>query len=556
MPGEHHDARISDLTGGAPGESLAQRFKLFRFGEVDWTALIAAVTAAFGIISGYCLYVLWWEHDEKGESGWTFAVAFAVAAGMSFIFEALRTTIEGSPHRWTRSRVVSTVVMLAAFELFIIATHGAAEMDRCKFVGVAGFIFGERFAPNMSAGENVLALGLLWIAVALTIAYSLRRFILKWPYSNSGTYPKGPLPRFLSAAGPDMWRGSMAGLRAGVIWGPLMAVAYVFVLRAIGLAQDLHANPDHNPIAGDNPVWRHLPRFLEPFIGVPLTVVLWFTRSFGPWGLVLGIILASLGARAITSKEKRDIAVLVPTAAVLLVLIAPILTEPGAMHDFGSLAILSAVIWGLPAMLLGGLSPLLRRPAYSPPTWGLVAAAAACVLMVLTLARFLAASASGAERTLLALGTLALLGLALVLFRGSWVEEFWLLVALSIGTILWGTTAVAQKANLFEMQRNAHTLIALPVSFPSKSATDFEEAVNQLRRSVPVNNNYQNHAVQNKNACPEDIAGSAPSTEKETRQTEQAQRLELVMTSSLGFWVTIGMLAIWRLTDPEGNEEG
>jgi hypothetical protein len=34
-------------------------------------------------------------------------------------------------------------------------------------------------------------------------------------------------------------------------------------------------------------------------------------------------------------------------------------------------------------------------------------------------------------------------------------------------------------------------------------------------------------------------------------QLVQAEHLELTMTSSLGFWVTIGLLAIWRLTHPD-----
>jgi hypothetical protein len=38
---------------------------------------------------------------------------------------------------------------------------------------------------------------------------------------------------------------------------------------------------------------------------------------------------------------------------------------------------------------------------------------------------------------------------------------------------------------------------------------------------------------------------------REALQLEQAQHLELTMTSSMGFWVTIGLLAIWRLTERE-----
>ena len=148
---------VNELTGHRTG--VAEGLKTFFFGDEDvWTYVIAGLTATLGILSGYALYVLWWEQEEKGESGWIFALALAAAAVMSFAFEILRGAIEGNEHPWSRSRVIGTVVMLAAFELFIIAAHGAVEMYR-DLAKIAGFIFGEQFADTVGPVGNLVALG-------------------------------------------------------------------------------------------------------------------------------------------------------------------------------------------------------------------------------------------------------------------------------------------------------------------------------------------------------------------------------------------------------------
>jgi hypothetical protein len=141
-----------------------------------YTVLIAAGTAAFGVYSGYSLYVLWWEESLKGESGWTFALALFGPAVMSFSFETLRSAIEGKSEPWSRPRVMGTLVMLATIELFIIAVRGVLEMNGKTFVGIAGFILGEQFADPAGPVADGLALGMLWVVVPWTIAFRLRKY--------------------------------------------------------------------------------------------------------------------------------------------------------------------------------------------------------------------------------------------------------------------------------------------------------------------------------------------------------------------------------------------
>lgn len=451
---------------------MVERLGAWLFGDdgQQMPRLIAVVTAVLGIVSGYALYILWWQQAEHGESGWRFALAFAAAALMSFVFEVLRGAIEGSTHPWSRSRVVSTIVMLAAFELFIIASHTTVELDVDASVGAAGFIFGPEFSETAGPVMSLVLLGLLWVVVALTITSRLRAFIAGWPYAHSPVEPVGSLPQYLAGMAPDLARGAWAGLKAGVIRGALASIGYVLLVRLFFLARAIH---------DDYPAWLHsmasggalhlsgLPFFL---LYGPTMLAGWGARYLGAFGLLLGIVALSLIARSMASEENRDAATLWPAATIVILLAAPILASSDARRDLLSLAFLSAVIWGTPAMLLGLLTPLLRRPAHHPPVWGVVACAAALVMVVVTAARIHAGPTTGLERGILFAATGALVVLAFALFRGAWSEEFWLCVALSIGTIVWGTTSLMQKVNLFTMQARAQSLIAVPIGPASPAA--------------------------------------------------------------------------------------
>ncbi|HLW97158.1 MAG TPA: hypothetical protein VKR82_00820 [Candidatus Acidoferrales bacterium] len=411
------------------------RPKEFFFGAADrhYTAWIAAGTAAFGVFSGYSLYVLWWEDSIKMEPVWVFALALFGAALMSFAFETLRSAIEGKSEPWSRSRVVSTLVMLGTFELFIMAVEGLFDMGPKNFVGIAGFILGEQFADHVSGLVNGLAVGMLWVVVVVTVAFRLRKYVLGWPYPNSDRGQQASLGETLVAMRPDVLRGGKAGFKAGVFWGTVSALVYVFLFRALFLANFIHS--DYNAWA-ESLAPLHLPGGLGTLFYIPVVIAGQCAKYLGVFGLVLGLVAASLAAYRLAPKENRGVAALWPPAAMLALLGSPILADPAARHDLLSLAYLAGVIWGVPAILLGMLTPFLRRPAHNPHVWGLVASGAALVLAVVTVTRFAAANASGLEKAVLIALTAFLFLFAIRLFRGNWSEELWPLVALSIGLII------------------------------------------------------------------------------------------------------------------------
>jgi hypothetical protein len=446
------------------------------FGDEELkTSAIALLTATVGILSGYGLYLLWWEQMEKGESGWTFAWALLAAAVMSLTFEYLRGVIEGSEHPWTFSRVLTTIIMLASFELFIISIHDSAELHLDTFVSVAGYVFGKQFGDFAGPWLNLLALGGLWIWVALIIAFKLREFIIGWPYPRSNPEPGGTLRQYLSHMRPDLWRGARAGLRAGVIWAPLAAVVYVIIVRAYFVASSIHKGeiqPEALLAWGPAHLGTTWPGLL---LYGPALLAGWGAEHFGPIGLVIGIVAATAIASLLVSKENRPLAAVWPTIAVVLLLSAPIFSTRESRLDLLYLLLMSAVIWGVPATLLGLLAPLLRRPASHPPVWGMVASAAATVMALVTVARFYS-GAGWAEGFVLIGATLLLLVLAFLLFSGAWTEELWSCLALSIGMVVWGTTSLMQSVNLLNMQKRAHSLIGVRLA-PTEPPGPLDEAL-------------------------------------------------------------------------------
>jgi hypothetical protein len=448
------------------------------------TRTVAWLTAVMAVVSGYALYILWWEHVETRESGLTFVLGFLAAALMSFVFEFLRDVIEGVSHPWTGSRVLSTVVMLAAFELFIIAAHESAELGSNTFVGVAGFIFGAQFPRSVWSGADLLALAALWLTVALTIVFKLRTFVTRWPYPNSHARPTESLRQYLSAVAPDLRRGAWAGFRAGAIWGPIISIAYVFAFRAYSLGGFIHTNYSAWQNSLESGGALHLTGWWFLVLYIPTMIAGWFGKYFGGLGIFVGIVLVSVAAGALVSKQNRPLAIVFPSATFVFVLAAPILAAPGAWREIGWLLLLAAIIWGVPATLLGLLAPLLRRPAHHPSIWGLVASAAAVIMIVVTLTRF-SSGASGTEKFLLSLATVTLLLSAFLLFRGKWSEEFWLCVALSIGMIVWGTSTLLQKVTLFRMNSVATDLIAVPLSPPQASGASSDAVANYFQTRYP-----------------------------------------------------------------------
>ena len=106
--------------------------------------------------------------------------------------------------------------------------------------------------------------------------------------------------------------------------------------------------------------------------------------------------------------------------AILIVYVYPVLARSDRAL---LLAGLMAYLWAVPGVLLGALTPWLKRPAGYPKLWGLVAFAAAGILVIgaLAIPWFLApATIFGA--------------VGFWFRRGFEVERYWAVLALSVAT--------------------------------------------------------------------------------------------------------------------------
>jgi hypothetical protein len=93
-----------------------------------------------------------------------------VAATLSFAFEYIRSEIEGHEEPLSFSRVLTVLVVLAIFELFVTAIHASFSLE---WVGLeeiasagAGLSLGSRVPPEV----NLVLLAFLWAVIGGVLA--------------------------------------------------------------------------------------------------------------------------------------------------------------------------------------------------------------------------------------------------------------------------------------------------------------------------------------------------------------------------------------------------
>jgi hypothetical protein len=433
------------------------------------TALLAGFSGALGILSGYVLYAYASEKAEEGVLVQVLGLLLIVGV-MSFVFEVLRHAIEGHEEPWPARRILSTILILAVFELYIVAWHHGLEQTPEKLSHITEVIFGEHLAGQLGPGWNLIVLGALWVAVGIAVTWRLRAYILKTSEIPLGDPESDAVRRW-----PDprtIGRGAWAGFVAAAVWAPVMALGYVALVRAWLMVEWLRA---------DYPGWwRQSVEWLLDWTAVlpPLRALLGLALSaignLAYYGHVVGLMLGlalviGLGWGAATTAGARlwGIPFLAAGAVLLIPLLVNLLLTGDSLWNLVRLCGLAMFIWGVPAVLLGILAPFLRQPARMPWLWGLLAFGAAVVLATAVII-----GTRGGGLTRLEAGVVVGLAVFFVvtgalLWRGPWVAEFWPVLGLSMATLVWAGTSVAQTIDLFHLQRVAYSLISVPLSGPT-----------------------------------------------------------------------------------------
>jgi hypothetical protein len=188
------------------------------------------------------------------------------------------------------------------------------------------------------------------------------------------------------------------------------------------------------------------------------------------------------------------------------------------------------LVWIIPAALLGATVPYLKPGSALPKTWGLIGLLVGASLMGITALRF-------QELWWLSIpgGLLVLTGV--LIYSGWHVDEFWPLAAMGLGLLVSGWTFVLQEAAF------GNVLAGLFAAEPGGRTLDDELKTATLHRPDlrPDEIQLAEFGREFKKQAAEDQALL------QTTKRVVAERLELSIVGSFGFWSTIGLLAGWSV---------
>jgi hypothetical protein len=194
--------------------------------------------------------------------------------------------------------------------------------------------------------------------------------------------------------------------------------------------------------------------------------------------------------------------------------------------------------WLVPMLGLALLLPYLKPVANLPQWWGAVALAAG--LLVAFWVGTMVTDADAVYRAAIAAGGLLAAVTGIFVLRRVPVGELWPLIAVTAGLTLLGGAAIQQltfSAALNTLRPVSQTPVGERIFTP----------YDLLLRERPGSAQREDETI------PREFTSAMSSD-----AAQEAVRLELALTGSIGFWLTIGMLVAWSLklgarTKPEAG---
>ncbi len=528
---------------------------------------ISSLTGAFGVISGYCVFLLW-DDRAKRNDWWAFLIGLAVAALASFAIEFLRDVIQhGEADRMKLRRVLVTILTLMMFELFIVAwedvaprwhdAQAAANSERLK-ITLLGPLLG-----IMKQGHPMLditVLGFVWVVGGVALAMTL------------GFAAANPKEMSLRS---QLARGLGRGLTAALVTAPVGTVLYVLAVRVVLSVRMMIF--DHDAWSGNLRALSVDPNGNVLFrICFSLFYHVYEFSGRGWWGPLIAIAIFVAAIFVLAALRAAPVIILLVVAAAAA-LFGQAWSDPGTLLRLYALA---ALVWIVPALFLGLSMPLMRRPAEMPREWGLVALLAAVCLFILTRAQF---------HYFAVLPFLGLVMAAVLIYRGMSVMDYWPIVALSTAILVYGTTLAFQKKT-YDFISSVHDLNSQPADMARRNEVIWPTMpanINELlvsKRPIVLRDPGRDMALAPLPAgrpavitlpelphvanfkptpTPDPLpwipvaqptlsvalapVPKTPPTSELTKEEMTQRRLELALSASVGFWTTVGLLAIWAL---------
>ena len=423
---------------------------------------------------------------------------------------------------------------------------------------------------------NLIVLGLLWMCAGAALGWILSGAV--FDSSGPGQHPSR--------------RGALRGLAASLLAAPALVVLYVVVVRLASLARDavhfrreLHYLWQSNTFPPD-----------DLFDSSLLPLLLRLDSYWHHKWLTFSILLAATLFLAVywfllkpRHSERREESLLVPSVfprnplplrivAFFASLFALVLVALVFDANLPYVYLLVALVWITPAVFLGICGPKLRTGSPMPQAWGIIAVAAGLALVLLTILRLKWDTLS----LWLLLPGIVLVATGLIMRAGLRLEEYWPLGALALGLAVCGISALVQQATFLGVLSDVHELnayagygvkLAPPLQLlgspaPPSNATQepspyddyFETPAPPPTREQQLHQNLKDRIDTLRRQAQGrvstgDLALDEHVLELQRKDQERlsdvrseiTRRLELSIVGSLGFWLTVGLLAAWSL---------
>jgi hypothetical protein len=364
----------------------------------------------------------------------------------------------------------------------------------------------EAIRPARVLWGDFAILILVWCAAAVALSLFLTQGVFEIPTHG------GLIERLI----PAVKAAALALLAAALAMG-----VAILAIRMTGYMGDL--------MFGEVPPLMDLPGIASVLNFVP-----WVIREvsqieiFGwhaPGWLILPVAVAGLiwiAVYGMSDDTDNMISILAFWALAGIVILSVLPVLPGIL----GLMLIVAVTWVVPALGLAVLLPYLEPGAKVPRLWGLIALAVGLGLGVWAALRF--ATADPLSEAVLIATAVFLAATGVLVFREIAVKDLWPLLTVTVAFCLVGGTSVWQDATFKGALNQLHPLV--------------ERRVNQ----EPQLFDYVVYGVPNADAAAEPEPGPvAPAMPEDS--VNEAARLELALVGSLGFWLTIALLAAWSL---------
>jgi hypothetical protein len=423
--------------------------------RLAWTTSvgICALTGFIGITSGFALFILFWREPELGL--FKLAVILGIAAVLSYFFEHLRAQIEDH-HESRRSpnQMLTTLVMLAVFELFVTALHSAASISLDNLGLIAIAIIGPDFANFAdTAAVNLLLMVAVWIVIGVVVGAALGHLIVRFQSRPSATRNK-----WAAVAAGLAWGGAVA-----IVTGSIVVLLYVLGIRSVteyNLMTDaktpwfVHLWNIQNKMQwisfeGGIKGCLRLIRLLPPRAALAAIVAALYLLA-RPWKRIPVLLRAFVALNVLGAA----------TLAYAVPLAGPSLST--GVEQIVTVVALVAAIWFLPGAVLGALVAHLEKPSDHRRIWGFIALAVAIAL-----------EATSKEKLLASIVAFGLAMIGMFFLSNFPIDEYWVAIALGAGLVALGCTEIASR-NFIEVQSRSLAVISAPLGISAPQKNDYK----------------------------------------------------------------------------------